>query len=182
MEKETIAIYIKEGILDIEELIQRYNSYVYKILKNSISNESDIEEILADVFIIFWNNYERLDSTTEIRPYLIGIVRNLIKKKYREYSITNLNMELCDEVIAESIDIEELAENEEKSKIISNTLVNMKDVDRKVFMMFYYNQKKIKEIAMMLKISEAKVKIILHRTRKIIKKNLKERGYDYGKK
>ena len=40
---------------------------------------------------------------------------------------------------------------------------------------------KIKEISKTLKISEAKVKIILHRTRKIIKKNLLERGYSYGK-
>lgn len=82
LKKETIALYIKgEGILDIEKIIKCYNSYIYKLLKNSISNESDIEEILADVFIIFWNNYKRLDNTTEIKPYLIGITRNLIKKK-----------------------------------------------------------------------------------------------------
>lgn len=182
MKKETIALYIKgEGILDIEEIIQCYNSYVYKMLKNSISNESDIEEILADVFIIFWNNYKKLDSTTEIKPYLIGITRNLIKKKYREYSTTNQNIELCEDAIVENINIEELAENGEKSQIISNTLANMKNVDRKIFLMFYYNQKKIREIANILKISEAKVKVILYRTRKLIKKNLKERGYNYGK-
>lgn len=182
MKKETIALYIDEdGILDIEKIIQCYNSYVYKILKNSISNESDIEEILSDVFIIFWKNYKRLDDITEIKPYLIGISKNLVKRKYREYSITIQDIELYEDAIVQNINIEELAENEEKSQIISNTLDNMKNVDKKVFMMFYYNQKKIKEIAKMLKISEAKVKIILHRTRKIIKKNLKERGYDYGK-
>ena len=79
------------------------------------------------------------------------------------------------------MNIEELVENKEKSKIISDSLVNMKEIDKKVFMMFYYNQIKIKEISKTLKISEAKVKIILHRTRKIIKKNLVERGYSYGK-
>lgn len=47
--------------------------------------------------------------------------------------------------------------------------------------MFYYNQKKIKDISKILKISEAKVKIILYRARKTIKRNLKEKGYDYGK-
>lgn len=182
MKKETIALYIKEkGLLDIEEIIKNYNAYVYKMLKNNISNESDIEEVLADVFIIFWNNYKRLNTTTEIKPYLIGITKNLIKKKYREYSITNQNIELCEEIIAKSINIEELAENEEKSQIISNTLANIKNIDREVFLMFYYNQKKIRDIANILKISEAKVKVILYRTRKLIKKNLKERGYNYGK-
>ncbi len=47
--------------------------------------------------------------------------------------------------------------------------------------MFYFNQKKIKEIAKIMKVSEGKVKISLYRTRKYIKKILKERGYDYGK-
>ena len=47
--------------------------------------------------------------------------------------------------------------------------------------MFYYNQKKIKEISKRFKISEAKVKVSLYRTRKLIKKNLKKRGYSYGK-
>ena len=47
--------------------------------------------------------------------------------------------------------------------------------------MFYYKSKKIKEISKELNISEAKVKITLHRLRKFVKKKLKERGYDYGK-
>ena len=79
------------------------------------------------------------------------------------------------------MNIEELIENKEKSKVISDSVINMKEVEQKVFYMFYYNQMKIKEISKILKISEANAKIILHRTRKIIKKKLIERGYSYGK-
>lgn len=56
MKKETIEEFEKNGVLDIEDVIKCYNSYIYKILNNSISNELDIEEILSDVFIIFWKN------------------------------------------------------------------------------------------------------------------------------
>ena len=41
--------------------------------------------------------------------------------------------------------------------------------------MFYYNQRKIKDIAKLLKISESKVKISLYRSRKTIKKKIKEK-------
>ena len=181
MKKETIEAFEENGVLDIENVIKYYNSYIYKILSNSISNELDIEEILSDVFIIFWKNYKRLDSHTEVKPYLIGITKNLIKKKYREYSIKTEDIEIYEDAIIENTNIEELMENKEKSNIISHTLENMKNLEKSVFIMFYYNQKKIKDIARELKISEAKVKIILHRTRKCIKKKLKERGYDYGK-
>ncbi|MFG6319829.1 MAG: hypothetical protein K1W33_08290, partial [Clostridia bacterium] len=61
------------------------------------------------------------------------------------------------------------------------TLNNIKEIDKDIFIMFYYKQKKIKDIARIFKISETKVKVILHRVRKSIKKNLKERGYNYGK-
>lgn len=181
MKNETIASFEENEILNMEKIIDRYNAYIYKILRNSISSEADIEEILSDVFIIFWNNHKRLDKETEVRPYLIGITKNLIKKKYRDYNVKFENLELYENNIVYHINIEELAENREKSKIISNTLSNMKEIDREAFIMFYYNQKKIKDIAKILKVSDAKVKIILYRTRKIIKRNLEERGYNYGK-
>lgn len=181
MDKETIEAFEEDGILNIEEIISGYNAYIYKILRNSISNESDIEEILSDVFIIFWRKYKELDRKTKIKPYLVGIAKNLIKKKYRDYSVNIENIELYENDIVYHINIEELAANKEKSKIISESLSNIKDIDRNVFIMFYYNQKKIKDISQIFKISEAKVKVILHRVRKSIRKNLKERGYNYGK-
>lgn len=181
LEEETIALFKKNEILDIERVIESYSSYIYRILRNNITNESDIEEIASDVFIIFWKNYQRLESDIPIRPYLVGITKNLIKKKYKEYNIKCENVELYEEDIAYQFDIENLAESQEKSKIISETLKQMKEEEQTIFMLFYYKQQKIKDIAKLLKISEAKVKIVLFRIRKLIKKNLKERGYSYGK-
>lgn len=181
MENETIAFYEEKGILNLEKIINKYNSYIYTILRNSISNESDIEEMLSDVFFVFWKNYKRLDDKTEIKEYLAGITKNLIKKKYRNSNLNIENIELYENNIFDNINLEELVENNEKSKVISFTLENIKKTDKDVFIMFYYNQQKIKDISKLLNISEAKVKIILYRTRKLIKKNLKERGYSYGK-
>lgn len=57
MKKDKIEAFEENGILNIEKVINEYNPYIYKILRNNISNELDIEEILSDVFIIFWKNY-----------------------------------------------------------------------------------------------------------------------------
>lgn len=46
MKKETIKTFEEKGVLNIEKIINGYNAYIYKILKNSISSEADIEEIL----------------------------------------------------------------------------------------------------------------------------------------
>lgn len=181
MKKEIIQDFKENGVLNIEKVIKTYNSYIYKILKNSISNEQDVEEILEDIFTILWKNYERLDNAIEVKAYLIGIAKNLIKKKYQEYNVKFEDIGLYENNLKCEINLTEIVENKEKAQIISNSLDNMKKTDREIFIMFYYNQKKVKEIAKALKISEAKVKIVLHRTRKGMKKNLKERGYSYGK-
>ena len=47
--------------------------------------------------------------------------------------------------------------------------------------MFYYEAKTTKEIAEKLNCTVGKVKVILHRVRKIIRKNFQDGGYGYGK-
>ena len=76
LNNETIESFEEEGILNIEKVINGYNAYIYKILQNSISNELDIEEILSDVFVIFWKKHKELDKRTKVKPYLAGITKN----------------------------------------------------------------------------------------------------------
>lgn len=178
---EKIADFEEENNLNIEKVIEKYNNYIYTILKNAITNEEDIEEILSDVFTVLWKNYFKLDKDINIRAYLIGIAKNLIKKKYRNYMHATENIENIENTINEDINIEELIEENEKSKIISILIDNMKEEEKQIFTMFYYKGVKIKEIAKLLNITETKVKVTLHRLRKQVKKNFKERGYDYGK-
>jgi len=183
LDNKTIRNFEKNGVLDIEIIIATYNSYIYTIIKNSLSNKEDIEEILSDVFMVLWKNYEKIDKDIKIKPYLIGITKNLIRKKYRVLNETTIteNIENYEYEINNNIDVQSLAEQNEKSKIISETIDGMKKEEQKIFIMFYYKSKKIKEISKELNASEAKIKITLHRLRKQMKKKLKERGYDYGK-
>ena len=183
MDDRTIGDFENNNKLNIVKVIEYYNAYIYTIIKNSMSNKEDIEEVLSDVFIVLWNNYEKLDSSMKIKPYLIGIVKNLIKKKYRMSAIQKEldNIEDYENEIGDYIDIQSLAEKNEKSKIVQEVLQSMEELQRQIFIMFYYKSRKIKEISKELKISESKTKIVLHRLRKTVKKKIKEGGYDYGK-
>ena len=180
---ETIADFEDRNILNIEKVIEKYNNYIYTVIEHSISTPEDIEEILSDVFIVLWKNYNKIDKNINIKAYLVGIAKNLIKKKYRNYN-TTCEMESIEDFenkINSHIDIQELIEENEKSKIIESFIEKLKDEDKNIFIMFYYQSKKIKEISKILKISETKVKVTLHRLRKQAKKKIKEGGYSYGK-
>lgn len=179
-DKENILDFEENGILDIEEIINKYNNYIYVILKKQLTKEEDIEEILSDIFIILWKNYKSLDKNINVKAYLIGITRNLIKKKYREYS-NSASISDINENINSAIDTYKITENSEKMKLISKIINNMKEEEKNIFIMFYYNNYKVKEIAKKLNISDTKTKVTLHRLRRKVKKIFKESGYDYGR-
>ena len=75
--------------------------------------------------------------------------------------------------------VESLLEEQDKVKFIENIVNNMDKESKEIFIYFYYEQRKIKEISKILNISESKIKTRLHRIRKKIKKELEKGGYRY---
>lgn len=183
MKDEILEDYLVKGKLDIDKIIDNFYSYIYVIVKNGVSisvTDEDIEEIISDVFFAIWKNSSKLPETTVIKPYLVGTTRNVVKNKYRKIRL-NFSISDYEGSIVDTCNIEEIAEQKEQDKIIQNTLHQLKDKVYKIFIMFYYESKNIKEIAKELNLSTGNVKTILHRVRKIIKRNLEDGGYGYGK-
>ena len=183
MKNEILKDYLKNGKVDIDKIIDDFYGYVYIIVKNGVSiamTDEDIEEIVSDVFVAIWKNSINLLKTTEIKPYLIGIAKNVIRNKYRN---TELNFSISDyeENLIDTCNIEKIAEENEQNKVVLDTLKAVKPKEYEIFILFYYESKSIKEIAKLLNLSTSNVKTILHRIRKIIKRNLEDGGYGYGK-
>lgn len=183
MKKEILNNYLINGKLDIDRILDDFYNYVYIIVKNGVSvsiTDEDIEEIISDVFVAIWKNSSNLLKTIEIKPYLAGIAKNVIKNKYRN---TELNFSISDyeENLVDICNIEKIAEENEQNKVVLDTLKTVKQEEYKIFIMFYYEAKSVKEIAKVLNLSISNVKTILHRVRKIIKRNLEDGGYGYGK-
>ena len=167
--------YISEGNLKIEKVMEDYNNYIKKIIRTNKINISkeDEEEILLDVYLTLWKNQEKLDINKKISPYIAGITRNLILKRLRIKEITYNIEDYQDKIISLSnIDIIYF-QKESNQKIIEYT-ENMKKEDKDIFISYYYQGLKIKEISSMLNISESKVKSKLFRIRKKLQKKIKK--------
>ncbi len=183
MNEKILKDYLINGELDIDKLLDDFYGYVYIIVKNGVSihiTDEDIEEIISDVFIAIWKNNSMLSNTTDIKAYLSGTAKNIIKNKYRKNEL-NFSISDYEEKIVDNSNLEKLIEENEKNSIIKACLKTLKEEEYTIFIMFYYESKKVKEIAEKLNCSVEKVKVILHRVRKIIKKNLEDGGYGYEK-
>jgi len=183
LKNEILNNYLINGILDIDRILDDFYNYVYIIVKNGVSvsiTDEDIEEIISDVFVAIWKNSSNLLKTIEIKPYLAGIAKNVIRNKYRN---TELNFSISDyeENLIDTCNIEKIAEENEQNKVVLDSLKAVKPKEYEIFILFYYESKSVKEIAKVLNLSTSNVKTILHRIRKIIKRNLEDGGYSYGK-
>ena len=165
--------YVENEQLNIEQVIKDYSGYVYTAIINIAGNlsEEDIEEILSDVFFIFWKKKDTLKKDDKISFYLVGIAKNLIKEKYRKQK-GNLNIDDFENNISTNDDIYEYYEEKCRIEQMQKIVNNLDDIDKAIFGMFYYNNQKSKEISRKLKMNEITIRSRLHRIRKQIKENI----------
>lgn len=165
--------------MKIEEIMKKYNNYIYTIINRTpiVLSKEDKEEIILDVYLTLWNNKEKLNINKSMTAYIAGITNRLILKKARKQKYIE-NIEDYQERLTSMQNIELDYVESQKNELIINELEKMKKEDREIFMAYYYEGKKIKEIALMLKISESKVKSKLFRTRNKLKKILNKGGYE----
>lgn len=183
MKKEILSDYLLNGKINIDKLLDDFYGYVYITVKNGVSiylTDEDIEEIISDVFIAVWKNSRMLSNTTNIKAYLSGTAKNIIRNKYRKNEI-NFSISDYEEKIIDNNNLENIVENKEKDLLIKKCLKTLKEEEYKIFIMFYYEGKSTKEIAKELNCTIGKIKVILHRVRKKIKKFLEDGGYGYEK-
>ena len=109
-------------------------------------------------------------------PYISGITKRLILKKCRnKRQIENIEDYSEKLISVQNIELDYL--ESQQNELITNELNKMKEEDREIFVEYYYEQRKIKEIAIILDLSESKVKSKLFRIRKRLYKILKKGGY-----
>lgn len=176
MEKnKEIKHYIKNNELDLEKIINEYSSYTATIINNMAKenlNNEDKEEIISEVFFILWKNKEKLDINKYLSPYIAGITKNVTKEYLRKIKI-NFDISDYENSLYCYDKINIFDNNIEKISKIENRLKEMKEIDKKVFLDFYYSSKSIKDIAKEQNISEFSVKQRLYRIRNKIRKEVR---------
>ncbi len=171
-EYKEIKYYMKNNELDLEKIINEYSSYTATIIDNMARNnlnDEDKEEIVSEVFFILWKNKNKLNINKYLSSYIAGITRNIVKEYLRKIK-NNLDISDYENTLYSYDRINFFDNNIEEIRKIEKTLENMKEIDKKIFIDFYYSSKSIKDIAKVQKISEFSVKQRLYRIRNKIRK------------
>lgn len=164
----------------LEDIINLYNAYVTTIVRSLLSSKGtteDIEEVVADTFIALWQTAERIDfkNFDSIKAYIAVIARNKAKDRLR--AIHGQDLQLDDDILVIDNSVEQLIMQKEQQKIIKKTLMQLKPLDWKIFVAYYYQYKKVDEIAEELQMNPQTVKTRMRRGRETLKRILIKEGY-----
>lgn len=180
-DKEIIDMLQKEEEKGYELMIDQYSSYISTIVYNmtrQILTPSDMEEIVADVFLKIWRNRTRLQGD-RLKGLLIVTTRNLCKDAFKKQHEPFLSNEDDWLPLSSPDRLHQIYEQQEQMDIVRKTVESWGEADKEIFICFYYFGQKIKEISAHFSMNPSTVKTKLKRCKEKLKKALEEGGYEY---
>lgn len=148
---------------DIDSVIDRYSSMVYKIALTNMRSKFDAEDIFQEVFLRYMKNNRPFASEEHRKAWLIRVTVNCCKSAYLAPWNDNISLE----------DIGEVADNfSETEKDVYREILKLPIDFKTVIMLFYYENMSVSNIAKTLKLTEGAVKMRLSRARNLLKLNL----------
>jgi len=156
----------EEGLY--KPLVDKYSSKILSIVKGVVRDRSDAEEVAQDVFVKAYFSLNKFRGDSSFSTWLYRIAYNMsiskVRKKNRYINVENINS-FADSTGGDN-DSNNALEKERRFKTIDALIERLEPLERFVLLSFYNHDKSIKEIAEITGMSEANVKVKLHRIKK----------------
>ena len=152
-------------------VIERNQRSVYGYLRAHLQQASDADDMMQEVFLRFYLSQARFDSTALIRPWLLGIARNLLRehvrdvKRRKETAWTELCLELESVLPPDAL----WTDADDIIRHLPECLEALGPSARQAVDLHYRAQRKLADIGRELHRSEGAVKLLMHRARQALK-------------
>ena len=175
-----IALYFDRDERAIEETAAKYGPYCNKIAYNILLDTFDAEECVNDTYLRVWNTVPPTVPNI-FSAFLAKITRNLAIDRYNKaHSAKRGNVTASLDELRECIgdgDFSSELETATLGSAISSFLAGEKPLIRRIFIRKYFFEDSISDIAKTHRMSEANVKVTLHRARIRLKDYLTREGF-----
>lgn len=153
----------------IDELFRKYYNEAVLYTMSLCRNKALAEDIVSEAFFKALSSAD--NSITNFKPWLLTVCRNEFLMHCRKQT------RLCVEEIAEETAAQE---DEALNRIIRReeyrelyrSISMLPDSQKEAVVLFYFNGLHVKEISDVVGKSEANVKVLLHRAREELRKNM----------
>ena len=150
-------------MLNGEEIVRTYSDMVYKIAMRYMHNPTDAEDVYSETFLTYFKKERSFESEEHRKAWLIRVTINCAKDLLsgRSYDV-ELDEGLTGDDEAVETDRDEIMD-------LRAAIKKLPEAQREVITLFYLQDLKIKDIAVILDKPENTVKVTLMRARDALK-------------
>lgn len=178
MENLYLQKVLEGDISKFSYFIEKYKDMAFSIAFRIINNREDAEEIVQDSFLRAFKSLKkfRFDSKFSTWFYRIVVNNSLSKLKREKQDTRNIDIDKVPDSIIENVEsVYKCLIQADQQKFITYALSELCIEDRLLLTLYYLNENSIEEIAEITNISQATLKMKIHRARKKMYIVLEER-------
>jgi RNA polymerase sigma-70 factor, ECF subfamily len=154
----------------LSALVSAYSDRIYNLALRILRNKEDAEDILQETFLIVLKKLETFDERSSFFTWIYRIATNASLMKLRKKKIIFADLpdkpDLEEKLFIDwSQDPSLNVQNEEIREVLENSIRELSDIYRSVFILRDIEHLSIRETSQILNISEENVKIRLRRAR-----------------
>jgi len=172
-----IAELLRAGHRDraFEALLQRYEGKIYRLCCALLRDRAQAEDAAQESLVRIWKALDRFDGRASLSSWIYAITRNrcltaLERRRVMDsLSDSEVETELADASAAEE-------PSEERSGQLRELVDLLPERLRRALLLFYFEERSISEVALMLGCPEGTVKTHLFRARAALTEQLRKRG------
>jgi RNA polymerase sigma-70 factor (ECF subfamily) len=158
-------------------LVEKHKDMVFTIVVKIVKKPEDAEEIAQDVFLKVFDKLDSFRGDSKFSTWLYRIAYNAAISKTRK---RRLEVEALDDFTINNYSLDEVKEElevidpEKQQKFLKEAMEQLSDDDYLIVKMFYLEEMSVKDISSVNGLSQANVKVKLHRIRKKLYCSMKE--------
>lgn len=165
----------KEGQTEaFSRLVEKYRQKVFQTSMGFLHNADDAEDLTQDIFVKVWHSLKSFDGRSTFSTWLYRIAVNQAINQVRKNklrSFAGINSEIHESQYSDD-NAEETLERKELKKQIWQAIDKLKSNQKKAFVLFYYQELSIKEVAEVMDLSQKATESLVFRARKNLQKAL----------
>jgi len=153
------------------ELIVRHKDYAYTIAYNVLNNAEEAEEVAHDAFVKAFKSLHKFNQEAKFSTWLYRIVFNTAISQQRRQKRKHSDLDEGKHVASSENNSLEL---QDRQKYIEQAMLQLNELDRTSITLFYFDEMSLEDIAKILDMNVATIKVRLHRARKRLAKAIQE--------
>ena len=170
--------------LELEQFITEYGREIYSFCVSLCGSRQEADDLYQDTFLTALEKIDRIDIAGNIRSYLLSVAVRLWKNRRRKRAWRRriaqeqeLNEQTADRITAEEMqDVSVLPEErileEERLTAVRRAVSRLPDRLRVPVLLYYMEERQIREISEILHLPGGTVKSRLHQARKRLEREL----------